>query len=89
MVERAIFSATGIWLATRCSASTPVSPRTVVSGILAYNKGLTARSGQQGFNTIEPEAVLAHEFTKRVAGFLDWDGYQDFNADQFGQTRLA
>ena len=69
--------------------STPVSPRTVVSGILAYNKGLTARSGQQGFNTIEPEAVLAHEFTKRVAGFLDWDGYQDFNADQFGQTLKA
>ena len=66
--------------------STPLSKRTVFSGILAYNKSLSAPRGQQGTNTFEPEAVLAQEFTKRFAGYLDWDTYQDFNADHFGQT---
>ena len=65
--------------------STPLTRRTVFSGILAYNKGMTARSGQQGFNTVEPEVVLTHKLAGRVAGFLDWDAYQDFNADRFGQ----
>ncbi len=66
--------------------STPLSRRTVLSGVLAYNKGMTARPGQKGLNTIEPEAILTQEFTRRMAGFLDWDTYRDFNADRFGQT---
>ncbi len=68
------------------SFSTPLSKQTLLNGILAYNKGLSAREGEQGFNSIEPEAVLVQGFGKRAAAFLDWDTYWDFNADQFGQT---
>jgi hypothetical protein len=66
--------------------SAPLASRTVLSATLAYNKAVSARPGQQGINSFEAEPVLAQEFAKRVAGFLDWDMYQDFNFDRFGQT---
>jgi hypothetical protein len=66
--------------------SIPLTSSTVFTGVLAYNKGMTARPGQQGFNTLEPDAILMHRFSKRVAAFLDWDSYYDFNADNYGQT---
>ncbi len=59
---------------------------TVLTGILAYNKGMTAPPGLQGANTIEPELILAQAFGQRMGAFLDWDSYWDFNAAQFGQT---
>jgi hypothetical protein len=67
-------------------ASTPLSSRTVLNIIVAYNKGMTARPGQKGFNNLEPEVILAQEFNKSVAGFLDYDAYYDFNVDKLGQT---
>lgn len=66
--------------------STPLASRTVLSGVFAYNKGMTAPPGRQGFNNLEAEAILAQKVTKRLAGFLDWDAYYDFNADSLGQT---
>jgi hypothetical protein len=66
--------------------SRPLASRTVLNGILAYNKGLTARPGAKGDNSFEPEAVLAQAFSESVGAFLDWDTYQDFNAGRFGQT---
>ncbi len=66
--------------------STPLGSRTVLNAPLAYNKGVTARAGQQGTNSFEAEPVLVQEFSKRVAGFLDWDMYEDLNSNRFGQT---
>jgi hypothetical protein len=66
--------------------STPLASRTVLTGIVAYIKGMTAPRGRQGFNNQESEAILAQKFTKRTTAFLDWDGYYDFNADKLGQT---
>ena len=62
------------------------SNSTVLNGILAYNKGMTAPPGVEGTSTFEPEVILSHAFGKRFGAFLDWDGYQDFNADQVGRT---
>ena len=66
--------------------STPLANSTVLNGILAYNKGMTAPPGVEGTSTFEPEVILSHAFGKRFGAFLDWDGYQDFNADQVGRT---
>jgi len=66
--------------------STPLTSRTVLTGILAYIKGMTAPPGRQGFNNFEGEAILTERATKRLAAFLDWDAYYDFNADRLGQT---
>ncbi len=69
--------------------STPLGAKTVLDGTLAYNKAVTAREGDQGMSSFEPEAVVTHEFTKRLAGYLDYDVYQDFVVDEFGQTLKA
>jgi hypothetical protein len=69
--------------------TTPLGAKTVFNGILAYNKAATAREGYQGLNNLEPEAIVTHRFTNRVAGFLDYDTYWDFNVDEFGQTLKA
>jgi hypothetical protein len=69
--------------------STPLGEKTVLNAVLAYNKAATAHEGEQGVNNIEPEAILKRAFTKRFAGYLDYDTYWDFNADQFGQTLKA
>ena len=66
--------------------STPLASRTVLTGIFAYTKGMTAPPGRQGFNNIEAEGILTQKATKRLAAFLDWDLYHDFNADSLGQT---
>jgi hypothetical protein len=71
------------------SFSTPLGERTVVSGILGYNKAVNTNRGQQGVNSFEPQTVLVHKFSGRVAGYLDYDTYEDFNAEQFGQTLKA
>jgi hypothetical protein len=36
-------------------------------------------------NSFEPQAVLVRKFSGRVAGYLDYDTYRDFNANHFGQ----
>jgi hypothetical protein len=69
--------------------STPLGAKTAFNGVLAYNKAATTQEGAQGVNTFEPEAIVTHEFKKRLAGFLDYDTYWDFNADEFGQTLKA
>ena len=69
--------------------STPLGAKTVLDGVLAYNKAATTREGEQGVNNFEPEAILTHKFAKRLAGYLDYDTYYDFNADDFGQTLKA
>ncbi len=69
--------------------SIPLARETVLSGTLAYNKGVSAPAGQQGANSFEPEWVLAQGIGRHLAGFLDWDTYRDFNAGQFGQTLKA
>jgi hypothetical protein len=66
--------------------STPLASRTVLTGVFAYIKGMTAPPGRQGFNNIEAEAILAQKVTTRLTTFLDWDMYYDFNADRLGQT---
>jgi len=67
------------------SFSTPLSERTALSGILGYNKAVNTNRGQQGVNSFEPQAVLVRKFSGRVAGYLDYDTYRDFNANHFGQ----
>jgi hypothetical protein len=69
--------------------SIPLTSRTVINGVFAYNKGMTAPKGRQGFNTVEPETILVEKFQKRVAAFLDWDTYYDFTTDNLGQTLKA
>jgi hypothetical protein len=69
--------------------TTPLGAKTVLDGIRAYNRAATTREGEQGVNTFEPEAIVTHEFKKRLSGFLDYDTYWDFNADEFGQTLKA
>jgi hypothetical protein len=66
--------------------STPLGQNTALSGIFGYNKAVSTNKGQQGIHNFEPEAVLVHKFGGRVSGYLDYDTYQDFNFDQFGQT---
>lgn len=68
------------------SFSTPLGANTALSGILGYNKAVDTNKGQQGINTFEPQTVLVHKFSGRVAGYLDYDTYEDFNVDKFGQT---
>jgi hypothetical protein len=68
--------------------STPLQSKTTLDGTLAYNKALTTNNGP-GENSFEPEIVLAHEFANRLAGYLDYDTYEDFNAEAFGQTLKA
>jgi len=68
------------------SFSTPLGEKTALSGILGYNKAVSTRRGQQGANSFEPQVVLVHKFGGRVAGYLDYDTYRDFNAEQLGQT---
>jgi hypothetical protein len=69
--------------------STPLGDKTTLNRIFAYNKAITTRNGATGANSFEPQAVVAHAFAERVAGFLDWDTYRDFNAEDFGQTLKA
>ncbi len=65
--------------------STPLGQKTVLSGVFGYNKAVSTNKGQQGIHSFEPEAVLVHKFGGRVSGYLDYDTYEDFNANRFGQ----
>ena len=67
------------------SLSTPLGNTSALTGVLGYNKAVATNKGQQGIHSFEPEAVLAHKFSGRVSGYLDYDAYQDFSANQFGQ----
>jgi len=66
--------------------STQVTPHTLLSGELGYNKAVHTRHGLPGTNNIEPELILTQAFAKRVGGYLDWDTYYDFNASEYAQT---
>ena len=66
--------------------SAQVTPHTLLSGELAYNKAVQTSHGLPGTNDIEPELILAQAFAKRIGGYLDWNTYYDFNASEYAQT---
>jgi hypothetical protein len=68
------------------SFSTPLGEKTTLNGIFAYNKAVKAPEGTSGLNNFEPEAVLVRQITGWMAAFLDYDTYQDFVTEEFGQT---
>jgi len=51
--------------------STQVTPHTLLSGELGYNKAVQTSHGLPGANDIEPELILAQAFAKRIGGYLD------------------
>jgi len=66
--------------------SAQVTPHTLLSADLGYNKAVQTSHGLAGTNNLEPEIILAQAFAKRVAGYLDWDTYYDFNAREYAQA---
>jgi len=66
--------------------SAQVTPHTMLSGELGYNKAVQTSHALTGTNNIEPELILAQAFDKRVGGYLDWDTYYDFHAGEYAQT---
>lgn len=66
--------------------STQVTPLTLLSGELGYNKAVQTSHGLAGTNNLQPELILAQAFAKCAAGYLDWDTYYDFNASEYAQT---
>jgi len=66
--------------------SAQVTPHTLFSGELGYNRAVQTSYGLPGTNEIEPELILSQAFAKRVGGFLEWDTYYDFNASEYAQT---
>ena len=66
--------------------STQVTPHTLLSGEVGYNKAVQTRHGLPGINNIEPGLILTQAFAKRLGGYLDWDTYYDFNASEYAQT---
>lgn len=69
--------------------SAQLTPRTLLSGELGYNKAVQTSHGLPGTNSIEPELILSQAFAKRAGGYLDWDTYYDFSVSEFGQTMKA
>src|SRR5208283_2888952 len=65
--------------------SAQVTPRTLLSGELAYNKAVQTSHRLPGTNSIQPELILSHAFAKRAGGYLDWDTYYDFSASAYSQ----
>ena len=66
--------------------SAQVTPHTLLSGELGYNKAVQNSHGLAGTNNLGPELILAQAFAKRAGGYLDWDTYYDFNASEYAQT---
>jgi hypothetical protein len=66
--------------------SAQVTPHTLLSGDLGYNKAVHARYGPETINEIEPELILSQAFGKRVGGYLEWNTYYDFTASQWAQA---
>ena len=66
--------------------STQVTPHTLLSGELGYNKAVQTSHNLPGTNNIEPELILSQAFAKRIGGYLDWNTYYDFNASEYAQT---
>lgn len=78
-VRQTIFR--GVW-----GFSRQITRKTLLSGIVLYNRGFHAQPGAPDINNLEPELILSQELIKRVAAFLDYDTAYVFNRDQFGQT---
>lgn len=63
-----------------------LTPRTLLSGELGYNKAVHTSHGLPGINNIEPELILTQAIARRAGAYLDCDTYYDFNAGDYAQT---
>ncbi|HEX8894527.1 MAG TPA: hypothetical protein VF783_14445, partial [Terriglobales bacterium] len=66
--------------------SAEVTPRTLLSAELGYNKAVANQRATPGINSIEPELILALAFAKRFGAYLDWDNYYEFSVDEHVST---
>lgn len=66
--------------------SAEVAKKTLLSGEFAYNKAIVNHGAEPGVNSIEPELILMHAFTKRFGAYLDWDNYYEFSVDKYINT---
>jgi len=66
--------------------SASLTPHTLLSGELGYNKAIHTTREHPGINNIEPELILTQAIAKRAGAYLDWDTYYDFNAGEYAQT---
>lgn len=75
--------ATVLRFAWGCSAQ--LTERTLLNAELGYNKPVqnSHSINAPGTNSIEPELIVTQGFTKRFAGYLDWDSYYDFSANDY------
>ena len=69
--------------------SAQITSHTLLSGELGYNRATHTQRSEPRVNYIEPELILTEALGKRVAVFLDWDTYEDFNRTQYIQTLKA
>jgi hypothetical protein len=66
-----------------------MTPRTLLSGGLGYNKTVQNQRGTPEVNSIESDIILRQEFARRLAGYLDWDNIYEFSVDQYASTLEA
>jgi hypothetical protein len=69
--------------------SAELAKHTLLSGEFGYNKAVQNQHATPGVNSIEPELILTQGLAKRVACYLDWDNYYEFNIDEYVQTLEA
>jgi hypothetical protein len=69
--------------------SAPITSSTLLSGEVGYDKAVGTDRPQPGVHFLEPELILTQALGKRVAVFVDWDSYADFQTTRYIQTLKA
>jgi hypothetical protein len=69
--------------------SAVITSHTLLSGEVGYDKAVATARPEPGVNFLEPELILTQALGKRVAVFVDWDSYEDFQAREYIQTLRA
>jgi len=73
-------------LSVAWGSTTQATGHTVFDANLHYYKAVHSRSTASKRNYIEPELIVTHAFTKRVAGYLECIQYYEFSQSHYVAT---
>jgi hypothetical protein len=66
--------------------SLQVTPHTLLSGEVAYNKALQTRRSEPDVNNIETQLILGQALGKGFGASVEWTGYYEFHDSEYVET---
>jgi hypothetical protein len=66
--------------------SVQVTPHTLLSGEVAYNKAVQTRRSEPDVNNIETQLIVSQALGKRFGASVEWTGYYEFHDSEYVET---